>query len=162
MHNPYAAPQAALALPALPAYEARLFGWNGRIGRLRFVAYTLAGLTFALCFGLLAGMLIYSYEWQASEALKGSAGLLMLSMPVLALIIAMRRRLHDLDVSSWWGLFLLFPILQFIFLIYLLVAPGKPEDNRFGPAPPVNTAGVKGGVFMSCLVVAAVIALRSP
>lgn len=162
MHNPYAAPQAALALPALPAYEARLFGWNGRIGRLRFVAYTLAGLTFALCFGLLAGMIIYIYEWRASDSVKAATGLVMLSMPVLSLVLTMRRRLHDLDVSSWWGLFLLFPILQFIFLIYLLVAPGKPEANRFGPAPPANTAGVKGGVIMSCLVVAAVIALRSP
>jgi uncharacterized membrane protein YhaH (DUF805 family) len=75
---------------------------------------------------------------------------------------ATRRRLHDLDVSGWWAFFLLFPIFQFVFVIYLLVALGMARDNRFGPAPPPNSPGMTLGTILVGLVLAGFIALRFP
>jgi len=59
------------------------------------------------------------------------------------------RRLHDRDMSGWWylGLFvgMIIPLVNFIaaiaFLVLMLL-PGTPGPNRFGPDPkdPANTA----------------------
>jgi uncharacterized membrane protein YhaH (DUF805 family) len=49
---------------------------------------------------------------------------------ILPQIAAGARRMHDSDKSGW---FLLVPFYN----LYLLVIPGAPEDNRFGPSPAV-------------------------
>lgn len=44
------------------------------------------------------------------------------------------RRLHDCNFSGWWLLLLAVPYgLLVLFVLFSL--PGKPEPNRFGPAP---------------------------
>ncbi len=164
MHNPYAAPQAGLALPGRPAGATRLLAWNSRIGRARFVAYSFAGLAFSIFYFVAVGAVERSLGvlfMPGYLAGWGHTAIVML-VPVLALVNATRRRLHDFDVSAWWALFLLFPIFQFVFLIYLLVAPGTPDANRFGPAPPptersIWAAAVLGGFALLWLIV-----LRSP
>lgn len=45
------------------------------------------------------------------------------------------RRCHDLDKSGWWCLLTLVPIVNFIFLIYLLFAKGTDGWNQYGPEP---------------------------
>lgn len=164
MQNPYAAPQAGLAPPFEPGSGTRLFGWNSRIGRARFVAYTFAGVAFAIFYFVVAGAIERALEVQYMPGSLAGWGHLTIGLlvPVVALVNATRRRLHDFDVSAWWALFLLFPIFQFVFLIYLLVAPGTPNANRFGLVPPptersVLAAAVLGGLGLLWLVV-----LRSP
>lgn len=160
-HNPYATPQADLALPASYPYEPRLVGWGGRIGRLRFLAYSLAGASLALCYGLLIGVLVNVFNWQANETVKVAVGASFLLVPAAALVVAMRRRLHDLGASSWWGLLLLVPFLNIVFLVYLLAAPGQAGANRFGQAPSDNTPGVTGGAVLSGLLLLGFTVLRS-
>jgi len=46
-------------------------------------------------------------------------------------IIAGIRRLHDLNKSGWHLLLLLVPFVNFIFLLYLLLAPGEKQGNRW-------------------------------
>ena len=46
-------------------------------------------------------------------------------------IIAGIRRLHDLNKSGWPLLLLLIPFVNFIFLLYLLLAPGEKQGNRW-------------------------------
>lgn len=47
------------------------------------------------------------------------------------------RRLHDCNFSGWWLLLVLVPYgLLLLFVFFCL--PGKPETNRFGPAPAHN------------------------
>jgi len=164
MHNPYAAPQAGLELPFAPAGEARLFSLNSRIGRWRFVAYSMLGFPAALLYGLALGT-AFGVAWVRKyiPLESGTHDALSFSIPLvvlLALVLATRRRLHDLDVSSWWALLLLFPIFQFIFLIYLVVAPGTPEANRFGAVPARADFGVKLGVALGCALPLAFIARR--
>lgn len=162
MHNPYAAPRAELELPFAPAYAPRLIAWDGRIGRARFLAYSLSGLAFALFYVMIVAILdrliglshsINSWGSQVHTAI-------FLLIPVPAIVNATRRRLHDFEVSGWWTLFLLLPIFQFVFVIYLLVAPGTSGANRFGPAPPPTAPGMVLGAIMGSLLLSGFTALR--
>lgn len=164
MQNPYAAPQAGLELPFEPASATRLLAWNSRIGRARFVAYSFAGVAFAIFYFVAVGVIERSLEVQyAPDSLAGWGHMVIaLLAPALALVNATRRRLHDFDVSAWWALFLLFPIFQFVFLIYLLVAPGTSGANRFGPVPPPTGPGVWAAAMLGGLALLWLIALRSP
>ncbi len=45
------------------------------------------------------------------------------------------RRCHDLDKSAWWCLLLLLPLINTIFIIYLLCAKGTSGTNSYGPDP---------------------------
>jgi uncharacterized membrane protein YhaH (DUF805 family) len=45
------------------------------------------------------------------------------------------RRLHDRDMSAWWLLIGLVPLIGFLVLLYFYVMPGTPGPNRFGPDP---------------------------
>jgi uncharacterized membrane protein YhaH (DUF805 family) len=164
MHNPYAAPQAGLGQLFVPAGATRLFAWNSRVGRARFVAYTLAGLAFAIFYFVAVGAIERALGVQYTPGAMTGWGhaIVMLLVPMLALVNATRRRLHDFDVSAWWALFLLFPIFQFVFLIYLLVAPGTPDANRFGPVPPPTEASVIAAAVLACLALLWLIVLRSP
>lgn len=45
------------------------------------------------------------------------------------------RRLHDLDKSGWLVLIMLIPIINLLFIVYLLVAKGTTGPNRFGNDP---------------------------
>ena len=163
MHNPYAAPQAGLELPFAPAGEARLLCWNDRIGRVRFVAYSLLGIPLALLFGVVTGIAVGLFGlrsyFDSGPAIQ-AMGLVILSIPLLVLAAATRRRLHDFDVSSWWALMLLVPIFQFVFLIYLLVSPGTPAANRFGAVPPPPDFGVKLGAALGCALLFGFTGLR--
>lgn len=163
MQNPYAAPEAGLELPFAPSDEARLFCWNGRIGRVRFVAYSLLGMPLAILFGLLSGIAVGVFGLQsyfASEARVMTIGAVIFMIPLLVLAVMTRRRLHDFDIGGWWTFMLLFPILQFVFLIYMVVAPGTPETNRFGGVPAPADLGVKLGAAIGCALVAGFTALR--
>ena len=67
-------------------------------------------------------------------------------VPSIAVVV---RRLHDRDMSGWWYLGIIvasmIPIvgtLASIALLVLMVLPGTPGPNRFGPDPkdPANAA----------------------
>jgi len=164
MHNPYAAPQADLKPPLEPADATRLFAWNSRIGRARFVAYGFSGLAFAIVYFMVRDAVERSFGVvyaRGSLVGWGHAAIALLA-PALALVNAIRRRLHDFDVSAWWAFFLLFPFLQFVFLIYLLVAPGTPNANRFGPVPPPTERSVLAAAVIGGLALLWFIVLRSP
>ncbi len=164
MHNPYAAPLADLELPLPPASATRLLAWNSRIGRARFVAYSFSGLAFSIFYFVAVGAVERSLGvLYAPGNLAGWGHMAIVGLvPVLALVNAARRRLHDFDVSAWWALFLLFPIFQFVFLIYLLVAPGTPHANRFGPVPPPTERSVWAAAVLGGLALLWLIVLRSP
>jgi hypothetical protein len=42
------------------------------------------------------------------------------------------KRWHDLDNSGWMTLWLLVPFVNFLFILFLAIAPGTAEANRYG------------------------------
>ena len=46
------------------------------------------------------------------------------------------RRLHDIDMSGWFQLIQLIPMVGFIVLVILCCMPSQDGVNRFGPSAP--------------------------
>lgn len=144
--NPYSTPGAALDDGTEPTYEPKVFSFNGRIGRLRYLAYGL-GVSMLLMFGLgiLAGLMgavgMGDSRGAATFASVGGVAVIALFSIVITIMYG-KRRLNDLGHSGWWSLLLLVPYLQLLPVIYLVFFPGSGGANRFGPAPAKNSIGV--------------------
>jgi len=141
--NPYSAPDAALDTGQDVLYQPKIFSFSGRIGRMRYLAYGI-GLNILLMAAMipLGGM---------TSTMGGEAGMSMLGMVMVGLfyiatiaisIMFAKRRLNDLNRSGWWFLLFLVPIVNLLMAIYMVFFPGSDGDNKFGPAPTSNSAGV--------------------
>ncbi len=144
--SPYAPPRAAVG-DNLPEYAVlKVFTINGRIGRLRYLAWTLV-LTVAM---LVAGGIIATAGFAVATA-SPTAGMILGVLLGFALCIAIIvvsvqigvQRLHDLGWSGWLYLLNLVPLVNSIFPLLLLVMPGNPGANQYGAPPPRNTTAVK-------------------
>lgn len=109
-----------------------LFQLHGRIGRVRYLAYSFAfGLLVLLATLLVASLAGDTVATWLAAAASAAIG-----------IVVGGRRLHDLGRSRWIALALLVPVVNLAIGLWLLLAPGNPAENRFGPAPGPNTRGV--------------------
>ena len=141
--NPYSTPDASLDAGQDDLYQPKIFSFNGRIGRMRYLAYGI-GLNFLL-------MAIMIPLGGATAAMGGEAGMSMIGMLVIGIfyvatiavsVMFAKRRLNDLNRSGWWFLLFLIPIVNLLMAIYLVFFPGSDGSNNFGPAPKANSLGV--------------------
>jgi uncharacterized membrane protein YhaH (DUF805 family) len=65
---------------------------------------------------------------------------------LLPTICVAGRRLHDRDMSAWWLLLVLIPLIGGLILIYFYIQKGTDGPNRFG-ADPLGGGGNYGGDF---------------
>lgn len=161
MHNPYHAPGADLsAAPDIAAtYDPLLWSADGRIGRLRYVAYSF-GLSVALL--LMCAVLFFLLIGVPSGMglLRRISGIVMLGVG----LVMSKRRLHDMDQSGWWAVLSLLPLVNLLFGLWLLCAPGTRGENRFGPEPAPNSPLVVLGAAaagVAALVLAGSVALMA-
>lgn len=154
--NPYAAPQAGLELPASPTEAPRLFSWRGRIGRVRFLAYCLAGIGLSIAYAFILGVVEAIFHLNEARLFLAVFAFL----PLTTILPAILRRLHDFGVRGWHVWILLVPLFQFIFVIYLLTSPGQEEENEFGPVPVPNSRALVAGTTLGCLALLALIGRR--
>ena len=132
--NPYAAPRAAVEdIEAAQEYqEIRMWSARGRLGRLRYLAYTTGAYLIA---GVVAGIL-------GAVLGESAAALLLLAVylavTVFAVLISIQRS-HDMDWNGWTVLLTLIP---FVALIWIFKR-GSAGVNGYGAPPPPNTLGVK-------------------
>lgn len=127
--NPYDAPKAASIERPVAYGEIRIFSASGRLGRLRYIGYSI-GLTL-----LMGGVM------GALGALLGHPSGLMivayLAIMVVSVLLTIQRA-HDFDASGWLALVMIIPLVNLIFWF----VPGTKGENRFGLQPPPNTTGV--------------------
>ena len=139
MSNPYSASTADLSQVPNDSltYSPKLLSINGRIGRVRYLAFSVMMSLSALAIGaLLAGALFLINPMLA-------AGAALVYVPMLAYsFILVIRRLNDLNHSGWWSIGIIVPLLNLPLAIYLLFAPGTAGSNNYGLAPGPNTRGV--------------------
>ena len=136
--TPYATPKAAVA-ETLPEFgELKAFTTDGRIGRLRYLAWSMVLMLACLpLFGIAGGF------FAASEIL---GGLLMVVVGIAVAVVGIMigvQRLHDIGWSGWLLLITLVPIVGGVFSLLMFIIPGSTEANRFGPPPPPNSTAVK-------------------
>ena len=143
-HSPVAPPETT---PVAPHF----FSLSDRVGRVRYFTYILGALTG--CGVLLILIYIAAYLLPAGLGkLVSVTSYIMIKSVVFPLIVFVMsiRRLHDFDLSGWWSLLALIPVVP----IALVFIPGKKVANRFGPAPAPNPTGLKvAAVILPCALV---------
>lgn len=152
--SPYATPKAEV-LNNQEAYGSiKILSAKGRIGRLRYIAYTIGITLFVyLVMGGLSGL--------AAAAISGEAAGLFL-VPIFALgfgamifinIALTIQRCHDFNMSGWLSLSLVIPLVPMIFWFI----PGTEGANRYGPPPPPNRSAAL--IIVIILIMVAVLGI---
>lgn len=101
---------------------------SGRARRSEFWWWALFVLAGNLLFNLLDGALFGPGGTQILGAVFGLATL-------LPSVCVAGRRLHDRDMSAWWLLLWLIPLVGWLIILILCALEGTKGDNRFGPDP---------------------------
>jgi len=159
--NIYDTPQAQLA-EEVPHVEQKLFSLKGRLSVLGYMARNMVWL---LCFALLGGVMFLSMgpmmEGGDSPNMFAMAAMVVAAIamiPLLFVSLALTaKRLHDLNLSGWWMLLMMIPLLGSLFWIVAMLWPGKNTGNRFGQSMPSGgwekPVGIIGLVVMVALIV---------
>ena len=148
--NPYTPPRANVAdITTDEVQEIRMWSASGRIGRLRYLAYT---------FG---AMLVVGFIAAIAQAILGAGiGVVVGALCYIPLFIfvtlIMIQRSHDMGWSGWTVL--LGIIIPFVGLIWMFKSGTKGENN-WGAPPPPNTLGVKIlGLAMPVIAIIGIVA----
>lgn len=144
--NPYAPPRANVTLSesGTDEYgEVRVFSVSGRIGRVRYLAYSIGlSLLAFLALGIVAAI---------AAAVTGdpSVAIVVVVLSYFAAILIQFlpaiQRSHDMNVTGWLSLIVLVPFGTLVFLF----APGTRGENNYGLRPPPNGVGV---ILVACLL----------
>lgn len=141
--NPYAAPRTNVTRGdnAEEYGEVKVFSAQGRLGRVRYIGYTM-GVSILILFaaGIVAGLGSLADPSVAIIV----AGLGYLAMIVVQFLLTIQRS-HDMNVTGWLSLISLVPLGVLVFWC----VPGTPGENDYGKPPPPNTSGV---VVLACLL----------
>ena len=167
--NPYTAPDAALDTGVENEfYEPSIFSFNGRIGRLRYLAYGL-GVNFVLMLVMIPLMGATAFVGGAAgpESMGALSIVAMAVFYIVTIVVSVmfaKRRLNDLNRSGWWFLLFIIPIVNLLLAIYLIFFPGTDGSNNFGPPPVANSIGVLilGWMFPALMVLGIVAAIAIP
>lgn len=148
MNNPYTPSAADLTAPVGDdaTYQPKVFTVNGRIGRVRYIAYSTALFMVWLVAFLVLGGAIAVATGGSQGALMAVMGLFYLVSIAGAFIMTIRRA-HDMGHSGWMSLLMLVPLVS----LWFLFAPGTPSTNEYGPKPVPNTTGVIVAAFSPIL-----------
>lgn len=144
--SPYAPPQATVG-EALPAFSTlKPFSFEGRIGRLRYLAWTMSLTLVTLSIGsLLAVFALALINTDSTIALILGGLLALIGFVALGLVSIQFsvQRLHDAGWSGWLWLLTLVPFVGSIFPFVMVIVPGNNTANRYGAPPPPNSTAVK-------------------
>jgi len=149
--SPYAPPRASVGEPVAEYGELKVFGIQGRLGRLRYLAWTLVLMIASLFVIGLCAMVM-------SVSLIGG-GLLMTVASAAAFVVLIQigvRRLHDMGWSGWLILLSLLPYIGSVFFLLMILLPGNKSANQYGAPPPPNTRSIKVLAWLWILFIAVV------
>lgn len=108
--------------------------FTGRATRQEWLTWTLMVFAINLVLGLLVGMTANADGISPLGWVQGLFGLAVM-IPSLAVAV---RRFHDTGKSGWLVLINLIPLVGWIIAIVMLLQPGQPGTNQYGPNPAVG------------------------
>ncbi|MDI6528753.1 DUF805 domain-containing protein [Pseudomonas otitidis] len=135
--SPYATPQAQVG-EALPEFgDLRPFGVTGRIGRMRYLAWSMVLILAALPVVGLTALLMSQFP---------VIGGILFALEIIALVVVNVQfgvqRLHDIGWSGWLYLLNFVPFIGSVFPLLMMVIPGTQGPNRYGQIQPPNSTSV--------------------
>lgn len=114
-----------------------LFGFRGRLPRLRFVVHL--GASVSLPTAMVAAALTPLHDLHArTPQLAAALAAASLALVLLWQVSATCRRLHDLGLSGWLAALVVLPGVNLLVVALLALWPGQPGTNRHGPPAPGN------------------------
>jgi uncharacterized membrane protein YhaH (DUF805 family) len=118
----------------------RIFSLSQRIGRLRYLVYSLLGILACVVFLILVYLLALLLPVADGKLVSTITYIVVknLVMPLIVLVLTIRR-VHDFDLRGWWALLALIPLVTLVFLFI----PGSKGNNRFGPPLTPNHPGLR-------------------
>ena len=137
-----------LSGPIQPQYDHPLSA-KGRFNRLSYLGWY--GLLSLTCMAVLIFLMLFTgivsihnvnLDTPMLSAFPGLTVFIMIALwfaTVYFQIVFLIRRLHDLNKTGWLSLLLLVPIIQLLFTLYVLLAPGTPYRNDYGDVRPSST-----------------------
>lgn len=175
-YPPYDTSQVAIGYDTPPPYHNEPFyGFRGRIGRLRYLAYTIvmslilyglvsvaggvAGLTF-FALGLAEPRASENFWWVMLVVLAAAFAIASLYVTLAPII----RRLHDMNRTGWWSLLGLVPYVNGIFVLFLILVPGTDGVNDYGvPArPPTTRVKIVASLIPAIMIIGILAAIALP
>lgn len=138
MSNVYAAPSADMSSPLANSetYLPKMFELNGRIGRVRYLVY--ASVISIVMMGVV-GVVLGLLAKVLGAAMLMTLAFVMWIPVVVVLYFVLRRRLHDMGKSGWFGLLQFIPLVNLGFFLWIMFGRGNDGGNEYGPAPAPNT-----------------------
>jgi len=155
-NNPYSPPKSNVADVASQSgefQEINLWSIQGRIGRLRYLAYS-TGAAFVFWIIIAVATAALGASGIGVITIVAYIGLL-----IFTFMMAIQRS-HDMDWSGWTVLLLFIPLVAFIWVF----KAGSPDANSYGDPPPPNTRAVKilGLTFPIIAVIGIIAAIALP
>jgi uncharacterized membrane protein YhaH (DUF805 family) len=130
--NPYRAPAAAVADAAEQYQPVNVYSASGRIGRARYIAYTL-GLS--ILFGVFVAAMAGALGAIGLAAVARIAAMVLYAGLLIWMFMLTIQRAHDFNTSGWLSILVLIPLVNLLFWII----PGSDGENRFGGKTPPNS-----------------------
>ncbi|MDR3053878.1 MAG: DUF805 domain-containing protein [Zoogloeaceae bacterium] len=125
---------------------------KGRLGRLRYLVWFMTMTLLLIPVVMVGSFLVPKFE---PQVIFGGV------VVWIAFRFTLRfRRLHDINMSAWWMLLFLVPLISNLFGLYLLLKSGADGNNDYGPPPPPNNNNIAvfvgGSLLLAALTFAAV------
>lgn len=105
-------------------------------GRLNRKSYIYRSIFLSLVLSVIQAVLTFASNTICALELLFAVLLLVSGIfGVVASIMMLARRLHDLDLSGWWMLLLCVPLINLFFAIYFYFFKGTEGPNQYGDDP---------------------------
>ena len=144
--SPYAPPQASVGERVAEFATLKPFGVEGRIGRLRFLAWSMVlslVLIAVITVFAVVGLALVSADSTAGLIIGGFLAFILCIVFIIASVMISVQRLHDFGWSGWLWLLNLVPFIGSFFPFVMMAMPGNQMSNRYGAPPPPNSTAVK-------------------
>lgn len=114
-------------------FKELFFTSKGRLNRKSYI-YRSLFLSLVLC--IVQGVLTFATNTiDALELLFAVVAFGFSLFSFVSNIMMDVRRLHDLDLSGWWMLLMLVPLVNIFFALYMLFFKGTDGPNQYGDDP---------------------------
>lgn len=117
----------------------KLFSLRGRIGRVRYIVFSLGALVVAFMFTLMTGLFAVQLPESLGRMLYTVVSVLLFYalLPIFFAVMTVKRS-HDFNMGGWLALLMLVPLVNLVFWFI----PGTRGENKYGMQGAPEPAGL--------------------